>query len=699
MSFMRPVAAASALMLFLFSANAADDKVSTVCAFEDPASLECSFSGEADRKGGKHKLSRVPSGEGKVNSLLLELAPESPSDFEMNIPGSFPLETKSVSLPVRCESVPPFKISVQFIDSEGDRFKSKLKTVKASPEWTTLWFDMADMSLTMQGDRSNRVVDMPSKKILITVSRLEGGKEYRLLFGKMESHSVPGFYPDPFPAKGSAEGTVRIDTSESKPVCEMLLGQNMVWPVRYIPGLGEYKNNWADVEAFVRKHLVPLKVQMLRFPGGLFSDGYHWREGVGPVESRPRGAVTGNKGWYTDAQIIGTDEFMKVCELTGASPLITANYGTGTPQEAADWVEYCNAPNDGSNPGGGEDFAALRAKNGHPAPYNVIYWEIGNEIWDKTSPKHRWGHTGVERYCERFEDFAKTMKAVDPRIKIGAVAKINTSYVGHKDISSKLRWNAAVSERLKRSADFLADHLYSPGGERADDRTSNPDYLLASLFSFHNNAKRMELWLDDIAKRRGVEKTMISVNEYSNDPFDHDMLSALHHAGQLITMIEAGVDHCCFWHAGELIGPCPKDNPRPTWFLLKMFADNYETQYHPVKVSAPPMPPFKWNSVPYSPDVPCLKGVAFRDKDSIKLLVVNFHPWLAVDATIDIGIDAGGKVSGSQLAASCLHSYNDYLEELQVLPKNISFAEDSGRSRNFKFAPASVTFLRYRLNQ
>ena len=118
----------------------------------------------------------------------------------------------------------------------------------------------------------------------------------------------------------------------------------------------------------------------LRWPGGCFADGYHWRDGIGPVAKRPR---TYN---YWEAQMppgtsaaepnhFGTHEFMELCRLLAAEPYLAANVGSGSPKEFHDWVNYCNAPP------GSLTLADERAANGDKAPFNVRYWGVGNESW------------------------------------------------------------------------------------------------------------------------------------------------------------------------------------------------------------------------------------------------------------------------------------------------------------------------------
>lgn len=119
-----------------------------------------------------------------------------------------------------------------------------------------------------------------------------------------------------------------------------------------------------------------LGTPVIRWPGGCFAEVYDWRDGIGPREDRPTRLNwwTQNDGKY-EPNAVGTDEFLDFCALCGAQPYIAANLTAMTPLAIRDWIDYCNSP------AGSTTYAKLRAKNGHPAPYNVKFWGVGNENW------------------------------------------------------------------------------------------------------------------------------------------------------------------------------------------------------------------------------------------------------------------------------------------------------------------------------
>src|SRR3954453_14071320 len=144
----------------------------------------------------------------------------------------------------------------------------------------------------------------------------------------------------------------------------------------------------ADVIEAIRK----LSPPVIRWPGGCFADDYHWEDGVGPREDRPR-RVNAWWGHTIDPNAFGTHEFIQFCQLVRAQPYLAGNVGSGTPRELKHWVEYCNFNGDST-------LARRRAGNGSPHPFEVKYWGIGNENWGCG------GNMDPEDYAAQYKRFA-----------------------------------------------------------------------------------------------------------------------------------------------------------------------------------------------------------------------------------------------------------------------------------------------------
>ncbi|MFX1391913.1 MAG: LamG-like jellyroll fold domain-containing protein, partial [Promethearchaeota archaeon] len=209
-------------------------------------------------------------------------------------------------------------------------------------------------------------------------------------------------------------------------------------------------------------------ISTIRFPGGGHADVYHWWYGIGPVDSRPNGT-----NYFTGENVsndYGIDEHYDFCQNIGAKPTITVNFGTGTPQEAANWVEYCNGKVPTSGTGGwtpdlwkGNEsadpgyFAWLRDYYGHSEPYNITKWEVGNEVYNDWTNNYN-----ATEYAMRFLDYNQSMKAVDPTIKIAAIGYEDADGIWGTDSAP---WNQEVARIAGNAMDALHIHTYIPVDE------------------------------------------------------------------------------------------------------------------------------------------------------------------------------------------------------------------------------------------
>lgn len=160
--------------------------------------------------------------------------------------------------------------------------------------------------------------------------------------------------------------------------------------------------NTDGVRQAIIDHVKKIGPVVVRWPGGCFADRYHWRDGIGPVSRRPR--RYGRWREETESNHFGTHEFLRFCRLCGVEPYLAANVGTGSPEEFQQWVEYCNAP------AGSTTLADERAANGHPDPFRVRYWGVGNESWGCG------GKFIPEDYCREYRRFVEWLPdyAVSP---------------------------------------------------------------------------------------------------------------------------------------------------------------------------------------------------------------------------------------------------------------------------------------------
>ena len=219
-------------------------------------------------------------------------------------------------------------------------------------------------------------------------------------------------------------------------------------------GVYDPKSSHADEHGFRRDTLGALRrlhMTAMRYPGGNFASGYHWMDGIGPKNQRP---TVRELAWQSiEPNQFGTDEFMKMARMMNWTPMLTVNLGTGTPEEARNWVEYCNSPV-------GSKYANLRAGNGSEAPHNVKLWCLGNEM----DGPWQLGHVPADQYAIRAQQAAKLMKDTDPSIETVACGSCNITLPTYMD------WDRTVLEYIGPFADYISLHRYvgNPNEDTSD---------------------------------------------------------------------------------------------------------------------------------------------------------------------------------------------------------------------------------------
>jgi alpha-N-arabinofuranosidase len=230
----------------------------------------------------------------------------------------------------------------------------------------------------------------------------------------------------------------------------------------------------ADAQGFrtdVLDAVLPLRIPILRWPGGNFVSGYHWLDGVGPADRRPRRSEL---AWYAEeSNRFGTDEFIAYCRRIGAEPYICVNMGSGSMDEAQAWVEYCNGT-------GNTSWASLRRQHGHPEPYRVRYWGLGNEMYGPWQI----GHLSPEDYVKKARLFGMVMKRTDPTIEL-----IGCGHNGWSD------WDRIVIDGLADMVDYHSIHLY----------TGTRDHY-ATVFQSHQAERAVRICAALIERARAVQR-------------------------------------------------------------------------------------------------------------------------------------------------------------------------------------------------
>ncbi len=259
-------------------------------------------------------------------------------------------------------------------------------------------------------------------------------------------------------------------------------------------GVYEPDGPHADADGFrgdVLAALGRLSMTAMRYPGGNFASGYHWLDGVGPAERRP---TVRELAWQSlEPNRFGTDEYVRLCRQMGWTPMITVNLGTGTPEEARNWVEYCNGPP-------GTRYADMRAANGFPAAHAVKLWCLGNEM----DGPWQLGHVPAGEYAIRAQQAAKMMKDADASIELVVCGSCAPS------MATYMEWDRQVLEHVGDLADYVSLHRYvgNPAGDTAD--------YLAVTNSIDRQIEQMDAACRFVqARRKSAKRAYLCFDEWN----------------------------------------------------------------------------------------------------------------------------------------------------------------------------------------
>ena len=260
----------------------------------------------------------------------------------------------------------------------------------------------------------------------------------------------------------------------------------------YDPGskLSDANGFRKDVLSEIRQMGVPI----VRYPGGNFVSGYNWLDGVGPKQDRPRIL---DKAWDTvNSNQFGTNEFITWCRLAGTEPLLGLNLGTGTPEQAAALVEYCNVEK-------GTKWSDLRRKHGVAAPHKIQSWCLGNEM----DGPWQIGHMSATEYGQKAADAGRQMRYVDSSLKLVACGSSGPGMPTYLD------WDRQVLEECYDYVDGISLHRYFSSPRDAGGDSSK--YLALNLTMDRQIAEVAAVCDVVRGHKRSAKKLWLSFDEWN----------------------------------------------------------------------------------------------------------------------------------------------------------------------------------------
>ena len=442
-------------------------------------------------------------------------------------------------------------------------------------------------------------------------------------------------------------------------------------------GIFDPGNPLSDEDGFrkdVIEALRDLKTPIVRWPGGCFVSTYHWVDGIGP-ERTP----VYDKTWQVeDPNTFGTDEYIKWCRKVGCEPYICTNAGTGTPEEMSDWVEYCNLTVG--------KWGRLRAKYGHPEPYNVKYWSVGNENWGR----HELGARTVEEWGPMVRESAKLMRSVTKDAKLFAAA------------TSDENWSLPLLKEAGWTLDYISIHGYW-----------DPLYHVNNPASYIDCMMKTDAPEKDIQRTIGIldkagfggGKIKIAYDEWNLRNWHHPWHGDLRRGFDLearrkndinatYTMSDALFSACflnaCLRHSDIVEIACfspivntrgaifvHKDGilKRSTYYILWMYANLLEPVMVPTEGKYTTITNGKTSTG-------VLDVVLTRSEDSshYAYAITNKDPENAVTLALDFaGKKAPKTVKATVLSGNSADDYNDLGRENHVIPHDTTLKVKDGR--------------------
>jgi len=315
--------------------------------------------------------------------------------------------------------------------------------------------EQAGLALRKSRTYSGRVVLAGDPGVSATVSLVWGpSPSERQTVPVTGLQSTYGKFPFHFTAGGdTGDGRIEIAATGSG---SLRIGAVSLMPADNLRGFRR------DVTGLLQQ----LHSGMYRFPGGNFLSAHEWRDAIGDPDRRP---PRWDPVWSAlQPNDVGTDEFLTLCELLGVDAFISVNAGFGDAHSAAGLVEYVNGAAD-------TPMGRLRAANGHPAPYNVKWWGIGNEMYGPW----QFGYMALKQYVIKHNMFAGAMRAVDPSITLlatgatpdemtvnGLALRLTGNVVA--DYGSEGDWTGGLIAGCRDNIDVMSEHFYSYDRERFD---------------------------------------------------------------------------------------------------------------------------------------------------------------------------------------------------------------------------------------
>jgi alpha-N-arabinofuranosidase len=430
-----------------------------------------------------------------------------------------------------------------------------------------------------------------------------------------------------------------------------------------------------------------LNIPVLRWPGGCFADEYHWRDGIGPREQRPKRLNT-NWGGVVETNAFGTHEFFDLAEQIGAAPYISANVGTGTPQEMKDWIEYMTSSAD-------TELANLRRRNGRAEPWKVPYVGVGNETWGCG------GNMRPEYYADEYRRFSTFVKNQSGN-RITRIAS------GASD--ENYAWTDVLLSRAGRQMQGYSLHYYTLPTGNWNRKGSATTFGEAEWFATLQRTLRMDEFIrkhvEIMDKYDPDRRVALMVDEWGTwyDPEPGTPGSGLFQQNSLRDALVAAINFNIFHaHADRvqmaniaqavnvlqavILTQGDKMVLTPTYHAFEMYKVHQGATSLPIELTAPE---YRVGEAA----IPAIHASASKDAAGrIHVSLVNLDPNRAAQVTMKVAGAAPSHVSGRVLTAAAMNAVNAFDKPAAVSPAAFTAFQQQGAQLSVILPSKSVVVL------
>lgn len=439
-----------------------------------------------------------------------------------------------------------------------------------------------------------------------------------------------------------------------------IYGGLWVGPESDIPNVDGYRKDVLDA-------LIELKVPVMRWPGGCFADEYHWRDGIGPRENRPR-MVNNNWGGTVEDNSFGTHEFLNLCELIGCEPYISGNVGSGTVEELAKWVEYMTAA-DGP-------MARLRAENGRKEPWKVKYLGVGNESWGcggNMLPEY-YAHL-YRRYQTYCRDYSGNVLY---KVASGATDyDYNWTEVLMKNIGNSLMHGVSLHYYTVKGWDgskgsatvFSEEEYYNTLGKAVEVEPVIVKHI--NIMDQYDPEKKVDLLLDEWGTWFDVEPGTNPGHLFQQNTMRDAMVAALslnifHKYTERLKM--ANIAQIANVLQSMVLTDGDKMVLTPTYHTFRMYNVHQDARNLPLSCDSPIFTDANGRECPF------VDATASRNQEGIvHITLTNTSLDQSAELTLDLGPEAGKVTAAEMLTSEDIHDYNKF--DMPEVVKPVEFKD------------------------